>query len=100
MSKMSNFVTVTPFLPIPGIRIQLAGYRYDPRVVRWRGRGETPLVKSVGEGDDLILRDLAVVIPVQGCQTAKFVPFLSLDCARVEGEGAESKERKGSNFAA
>ena len=32
---------------------------------------------------------------------AKFDPFLSLDCARVEGGGgAQSKERKGSNFAA
>ena len=30
---------------------------------------------------------------------AKFDPFLSLDCARVEGMGAQSKERKGSNFA-
>ena len=37
---------------------------------------------------------------VQGCQMAKFDPFLSLDCARVEGVGAQSKERKGSNFAA
>ena len=36
----------------------------------------------------------------QGCQMAKFDPFLSLDCAGVEGEGAQSKERKGSNFAA
>ena len=35
-----------------------------------------------------------------GCQIAKFDPFLSLDCARVEGVGAQSKERKGSNFAA
>ena len=26
---------------------------------------------------------------------AKFDPFLSLDCARVEGVGAQSKERKG-----
>ena len=26
-----------------------------------------------------------------------FIPFLSLDCARVEGEGAQSKEREGSN---
>ena len=25
----------------------------------------------------------------QGCQMAKFDPFLSLDCARVEGVGAE-----------
>ena len=37
---------------------------------------------------------------VHGCQMAKFDPFLSLDCARVEGVGAQSKERKGSNFAA
>ena len=35
----------------------------------------------------------------QGCQMAKFDPFLSLDCARVEGMGVQSKERKGSNFA-
>ena len=40
------------------------------------------------------------VSTVQGCQMAKFDPFLSLDCARVEGVGAQSKERKGSNFAA
>ena len=31
---------------------------------------------------------------------AKFDSFLSLDCDRVEGVGAQSKERKGSNFAA
>ena len=36
----------------------------------------------------------------QGYQMAKFDPFLSLECARVEGVGAQSKERKGSNFAA
>ena len=30
----------------------------------------------------------------------KFDPFLSLDCARVEGVRAQSKERKVSNFAA
>ena len=30
---------------------------------------------------------------------AKLDPFLSLDYARVEGVGAQSKERKGSNFA-
>ena len=35
----------------------------------------------------------------QGCQMAKFDPFLSLDCAWVEGVGAQSKERKESNFA-
>ena len=33
-------------------------------------------------------------------QMTKFDPFLSLDCTRVEGVGAQSKERKGSNFAA
>ena len=36
----------------------------------------------------------------QGCQMAKFDPFLSLDCARAEGVGAQYKERKASNFAA
>ena len=30
----------------------------------------------------------------------KIDPLLSLDCARVEGMGAQSKERKGSHFAA
>ena len=47
--------------------------------------------------------DMAVMLLEQGCQMAKFDPFLSLDCAkgpRVEGGGAQSKERKGSNFAA
>ena len=37
---------------------------------------------------------------LHGCQIAKFDPFLSSDCARVECVGAQSKERKGSNFAA
>ena len=31
---------------------------------------------------------------------AKFDPFLSLDCARVEAVRAQSKERMGSNYAA
>ena len=44
--------------------------------------------------------DVMQVSSHQGCQMAKFDPFLSLDCARVEGVGAQSKERKGSNFAA
>ena len=46
------------------------------------------------QGDELVLRKS------QGCQMAKFDPFFSLDCAGVEGVGAQSKERKGSNFAA
>ena len=36
----------------------------------------------------------------QGCQMEKFHPFLSLHCARMEGVGAQSKEGKGSSFAA
>ena len=44
--------------------------------------------------------EVTPVDDLQGCQMAKFDPFLSLDCARVEGVGAQSKERKGSNFAA
>ena len=34
----------------------------------------------------------------QGCQMAKFDPFLSLDCARVEGMGAQSKKKEGIKF--
>ena len=37
---------------------------------------------------------LKSVVDGQGCQMAKFDPFLSLDCARVEGVGAQCKERK------
>ena len=44
--------------------------------------------------------NLPLVRYEQCCQLAKFDPFLSLDCARTEGKGAQSKERKGSNFAA
>ena len=33
------------------------------------------------------------------CQMAKFDPFLSLDCAPTPSTLAQSKERKGSNFA-
>ena len=32
---------------------------------------------------------LAAAIRIQGCQMAKFYPFLSLDCARVEGVGRQ-----------
>ena len=46
----------------------------------------------------------AILVAVDGkaqCfQMAKMDPFVSLDCARVESVGAQSKERKGSNFAA
>ena len=52
-------------------------------------------------GDADLVEDVAAGLEDgQGCQMAKFDPFLSLDCARVEGVGAQSKERKGSNFAA
>ena len=48
----------------------------------------------------LLPAHLGEVQVLQCYQMAKFDPFLSLDCARVEGVGAQSKERKGSNFAA
>ena len=48
----------------------------------------------------VLLLLLALRICTQGCQMARFDPFLCLDCARVEGVGAQSKERKGSNLAA
>ena len=45
-------------------------------------------------------RSIAVwdMVSKQGCQMAKFDPFLSLDCARVDGVGAQFKKRKESNF--
>ena len=61
------------------------GKRYNAITQGWTGNDdEHPEVSSVS----------------QCCQIAKLDPFLSLDCARVEGVGAQSKERKGSNFAA
>ena len=35
---------------------------------------------------------------IQGCQMAKFDPFLSLDCARVEGVGDEIQGKEGIKF--
>ena len=37
---------------------------------------------------------------MQGCQMEKFDPFLTLDIAPMPSTLAQSKERKGSNFAA
>ena len=53
--------------------------------------------EHAGRGGDQVGGDSACG---KGCQMAKIDPFLSLDCARVEGVGAQSKDRKGSNFAA
>ena len=70
-------------------------------------RDENALHQAVKDGDVVLVRKLTLtdehvrkMSDRQGCQIAKFDPFLSLDCARVEGVGAQSKERKGSNFAA
>ena len=38
------------------------------------------------------LHELALPVCGQGCQMAKLDSFLSLDCARVEGVGAQSKD--------
>ena len=57
-------------------------------------------------GSSFIIRQFPVLIAThcgsrgQCYQMAKFAPFLSLDCTKVESVGAQSKERKGSNFAA
>ena len=61
---------------------------------------------SQAEGGSCGGSGVAVAIPVwsvslQGCQMAKFDPFLSLDYARVEGVGADSKViqgKEGINF--
>ena len=59
------------------------------------GGGDDVLFARSGESDVIVDRRVAYC-----CQIAKLDPFLSLDCARVEEVGAQSKERKGSNFAA
>ena len=72
------------------------------------GNGETAtssvIFSNYGfDEEPLTLGDLltwAIDTARQGCQMAKFDPFLSLECAMVEGVGVQSKERKGSNFAA
>ena len=63
------------------------------------GAGKTTLLKQILRNK----QDLKVAVIVndmgeQCCQMAQFDPFLSLDCARVEGGGRNP--RKGSNFAA
>ena len=55
-------------------------------------------VAAVPDAHKTTQSSLMAVSSEHGCQMAKFDPFLSLDCARVEGVGAQSKERKGSNF--
>ena len=57
-------------------------------------------VEEVRGEPEVVQGGAQLVHYLQGCQMAKFDPVLSLDCARVEGVGAQSKERTGSNFAA
>ena len=40
-------------------------------------------------GDVLDCENRAGIVSRQGCQMAKFDPLLSLDCARVDGVGAQ-----------
>ena len=74
---------------------------FSPRKGQWvRARHvEGALIVNTGETLSRITNDTWPATR-QGFQMAKFDPFLSLDCARVEGVEAQSKERKGSNFAA
>ena len=47
---------------------------------------------------DCVLGDL-LGAALQGCQMAKFDPFLSMDCARVEGAGRGAiQEKEGIKF--
>ena len=77
-------------------------YLRDDRVDDVAGDDEAlQLVVARAEEElELLEGERAHLQTSQGCQMAKFDPFLSLDCARVEGVGAQSKEWKGSNFAA
>ena len=66
-----------------------------PRQKRVRARR-----KDVGGGVNALCQNLlAPRSLIQGCQMAKFDPFLSF-CAPTPSTLAQSKERKGSNFAA
>ena len=80
------------------------GVRSHPSNIRYTGCIDR--IQRIA-GDHLIIVGAVALgialVQVRGvqqcCQMAKFDPFLSLDCARVEGVGTQSKERKGSNFA-
>ena len=82
-------------------------WRQKPRAASRRRRRRLPqfvpqrgqVLQRPADGLDLERR-LVMAQLEQVCQMAKFDPFLSLDCIGVEGVGAESKERMGSNFAA
>ena len=66
----------------------------------WRGRASWPTAGPPARAPRTDCMTSSAVGGDQGCQMAKFEPFLSVDCAGVEGVGrAQSKERKGSNFA-
>ena len=45
-----------------------------------------------GDSTDLTYRDFQKRDPMQCCQMAKFDPFLSLDCARVEDGGPNPRK--------
>ena len=44
------------------------------------------------------LLPLSLTLYGQGCQMAKIYPFLSLDCARVEGMGGAIQGKQGIKF--
>ena len=69
-----------------------------PSLISFSGNG---LYGPVAVGGDCGLGGHWVpVVRVARCQlTAKFDPFLSLDCAGLEGVKAQSREGNGSNFA-
>ena len=86
-------------------RWKSAGHAANPKLGELDEDEEDFLSARLPDGDSQILRLYAfgpsgfwTMAPLR-C-AAKFDPFLSLDCARVEGVGAQSKERTGSNFAA
>ena len=59
-----------------------------------RGTFASSAIRAEGERGrnretEIHIKALSMTASVKGCQMAKFDPFLSLDCARVEGVGAQ-----------
>ena len=75
------------YSPIPVLTpasLDFGAVPFDPVV--------NPCPLGVDESELALPRRGGTGVPDQGCQMAKFDPFLSFDCTRVEGVGVQSKD--------